>query len=291
MIKRSAGLKDRRKAGALTSRFSDLSLLLLTIDVGNTHITVGIFKESALLRTWRLHTNRDATADELGLLFKSLLQQTTREQDQLKGICLASVVPALDSALVQACQTYLGQTPLVVGTPGVQLGIKNGYQHPEEVGADRLVNAVAVHSLFKKAAIVVDFGTATTLDCVSRPGVYLGGVICPGLEMAGEALASRTAKLPRVAFHEAPAKALGRTTKESLQSGLFWGYISLVEGLLRRLKREMKEAPMVVVTGGLAPLIGPHLETAAHIAPDLTLVGLRLIWELNHRGKKNHETF
>jgi type III pantothenate kinase len=259
------------------------STLLLTIDVGNTHITLGVFHGSSLLRTWRLHTHRNATADEVGLLLTGLLKQSTRQNDQLEGVCLASVVPSLDGALFQACELYLHQHPLVVGHPKTKLGIKNGYQHPEEVGADRLVNAVAVHSLYKRAAIVVDFGTATTIDCVTQEGVYLGGAICPGLEMAGEALASRTAKLPRVAFREAPARALGRTTKESLQSGLFWGYIGLVEGLLKRLKLEMKKNPMVIITGGLAPLIGPHIKQATLIEPDLTLTGLRLIWDRNKK--------
>jgi type III pantothenate kinase len=276
-------MKNRRASDSNPSRIVSPTGLLLAVDVGNTHITIGVFKGSSLIRTWRLHTNAQATADELGLIFVGLLKQTTRQNDLVQGVCLASVVPALDVALAQACQTYLDQSPLVVGDPKTRLGIRNGYQKPEEVGADRLVNAVAVHSLYKAAAIVVDFGTATTFDCVSRQGVYLGGVICPGLEMAGDALASRTAKLPKVAFHQAPKRALGRTTKESLQSGLFWGYIGLVEGLLKRLKQEMQKNPLVIVTGGLAPLIGPHVKGVQHIAPDLTLHGLYLVWELNKK--------
>ncbi|MFA5975511.1 MAG: type III pantothenate kinase [Elusimicrobiota bacterium] len=254
--------------------------LLLAIDVGNTHITIGLFRDSDRLRTWRLHTNRHATADELGLLFLGLLKNTVRQDDQVKGVALASVVPALDVPLEQASRTYLHQVPVVVGG-GADLGIKNLYKKPEEVGADRLVNAVAVHALFKKAAIVVDFGTATTLDCVSARGEYLGGAICPGMELAGEWLASHTAKLPRVAFSEAPSNALGRTTKESLQSGLFFGYIGLVEGLLQRLIKEMNGQPVVVATGGLSPVIGPHLKKVSRILPNLTLEGLRLIWERN----------
>jgi len=200
--------------------------------------------------------------------------------EKLEGIMIASVVPPLDAALRRACQTSLHQDPLFV-TPRLPMGIVNRYKHPAEVGADRLVNAVAVRALTRKPAIVVDFGTATTLDCISAQGEYLGGAICPGVEMAGDALAERTARLPRVRFQEAPKHALGRTTKESLQSGLFWGYIGLVEGLLTRLKKEMAGSPVLVVTGGLATTIGPHLSGVYRIAPDLTLEGLRILWEHN----------
>lgn len=256
--------------------------LLLVIDVGNTHITIGVYQADKLLRTWRLHTNRHSTADELGVLITGLLRQATRQADEIQGICLASVVPALDGPLEQACRTYLHHLPVVVGA-GAKLGIRNLYKNPEEVGADRLVNAVAIHRLLKRSAIVVDFGTATTFDCVSAKGDYLGGAICPGLELAGEWLATHTAKLPRVTFQSAPSRALGQTTKESLQSGLFWGYIGLVEGLLQRLTREMGGKPVYVATGGLSSVIGPHLKSAPRILPHLTLEGLRLIWNINQR--------
>ena len=195
---------------------------------------------------------------------------------------MASVVPSLDEPLRAMARTYLRQTPLLVG-PKTPLGIKNLYKNPEEVGADRLVNAVAVHALYRKAAIVVDFGTATTLDCVTARGEYLGGAICPGMELAGEWLATHTAKLPRVTFQSAPSSAIGKTTKESLQSGLFWGYIGLVGGLLQRLTAEMKEKPVVIATGGLSTVIGPYLKPAARILPNLTMDGLRIIWERNNR--------
>jgi type III pantothenate kinase len=258
--------------------------MLLAIDVGNTHITVGLFQGKTLKQTWRLNTFRHYTSDELGVHFLSLLATKNLDAAKLTGVCIASVVPSLDEPLRAMSRTYLRQTPLIVG-PQTPLGIKNLYKNPEEVGADRLVNAVAVHALYRKATIVVDFGTATTLDCVTAKGEYLGGAICPGLELAGEWLATHTAKLPRVAFQSAPTKAIGKTTKESLQSGLFWGYISLVEGLLHRLTSEMGGRPLVVVTGGLSPLIGPHLKTTSRIAPDLTLEGLRLIWEMNKRTR------
>jgi type III pantothenate kinase len=256
--------------------------MLLAIDVGNTHITIGAYKGKKLSRTWRITTNRHYTADELGIRFINLLKTAGLEPRAFTGVCIASVVPMLDEPLQTMAKTYLKLTPLMVSTK-TNLGIKNLYKNPEEVGADRLVNAVAVYTLYRKATIVVDFGTATTLDCISAKGEYLGGAICPGMELAGEWLATHTAKLPRVTFKSVPTKAIGKTTKESLQSGLFWGYISLVGGLLHRLTREMGGHPMVVATGGLSPVLGPHLKEVSKILPALTLDGLRMIWERNHK--------
>jgi len=257
--------------------------MLLAIDVGNTHITVGLFQSKLLKHTWRLNTNRHYTSDELGVHFLSLLATKNLDASKLTGVCIASVVPSLDEPLRSMSRTYLRHMPLMVG-PKTNIGIKNLYKNPEEVGADRLVNAVAVHALYRKAVIVVDFGTATTLDCVTSKGEYLGGAICPGMELAGEWLATHTAKLPRVTFQSAPTKAIGKTTKESLQSGLFWGYIGLVDGLLHHLTMEMRVRPMVVATGGLSTVIGPYLKPVPRILPNLTLDGLRLIWERNNRG-------
>jgi len=254
--------------------------MLLALDVGNTQITLGVFRGSSLLHTWRIRTDRRATSDELGIKFLNLLRAGGVNPLELTGLIIASVVPALDVPLQQAAKAYLEQNPLMVSSK-IKLGVKNLYKNPEEVGADRLVNAVAVRALTRKAAIVVDFGTATTLDCVSARGEYLGGAICPGLELAAEWLATHTAKLPRVTFLEAPPKAVGKTTKESLQSGLFWGYIALVEGLLHRLTKEMRVQPLVVATGGLSPVIGPHIKEVSRVLPNLTLEGLRLIWERN----------
>lgn len=257
--------------------------MLLAIDVGNTHITFGVFRTETLLKTFRLKTDRHCTSDELGLHLSALLKAKSLDPSALAGAVIASVVPSLDGALIKACEDYLGRSPLVVDS-AVRLGIRNRYKKPEEVGADRLVNAAAAFALYRKAAIIVDFGTATTFDCLSARGDYLGGAICPGMELAGEWLSEHTAKLPRVVFQEAPRQAMGRTTKESLQSGLFWGYIGLTEGLLRRLKLEMKGSPMVIITGGLSVVVGPHLKGPVQILPDLTLQGLRIIWSLNHRG-------
>ncbi len=274
--------------------------MLLAIDVGNTHITVGAFHGKKLAHTWRLNTFRHYTADELGIHFRQLLSSVHPSpllplpskrgegggEGSLRGVCIASVVPSLDEPLQEMSRRYLKHTPLMV-TPKTKLSIKNLYKNPEEVGADRLVNAVAVYALYRKPAIVVDFGTATTLDCISAKGEYLGGAICPGMELAGEWLATHTAKLPRVTFRSVPSRAIGKTTKESLQSGLFWGYISLVDGLLHRLTKEIGGRPLIVATGGLSPVIGPYLKPVPKILPNLTLDGLRMIWEQNEkRGSK-----
>ncbi len=262
-------------------------MFLLAIDVGNTQITIGAFHGKKLTHTWRLQTQRHATADELGTQIHALLRYAPLGYNEILGIAVASVVPSLDVALVQACKQYLQQKPLLLG-PSTKLGLKNLYKNPQEVGADRLVNAIAVHELVGGPAIVVDFGTATTFDCVSAKGDYLGGVIAPGLEVANEALALRTAKLPRITF-EVPETVLGRTTKESLQSGLFFGYIALVEGVLQRLTKDMRGLSAgrqgrlkVVATGGLSPVIGPQIKPTVRVLPELTLEGLRILWEKNH---------
>lgn len=255
-------------------------MFLLTIDVGNTQITIGAFHGSKLTHTWRLQTQRNATADELGTQIHALLRYAPLGYNEILGVVIASVVPSLDTALVQACTQYLKKKPILVG-PKTKLGIANRYKNPEEVGADRLVNAVAVDALMGGPAIVVDFGTATTFDCISAKGEYLGGVIAPGLDVAHEALVARTAKLPRVTF-EVPKTALGRTTKESLQSGLFFGYIALVEGVLQRLTKDMGGRPKVVTTGGLSTVIGPQIKPKVRVLPELTLEGLRILWERNH---------
>jgi type III pantothenate kinase len=263
-------------------------MFLLAIDVGNTQITLGAFHDRQLTHTWSLHTHPQSTADELGLQLHGLLRYAPLGYNEIEGIVIASVVPALDAPLSKACSSYLKQTPLFVNSK-THLGIANKYKNPEEVGADRLVNAVAVHELLGGPAIVVDFGTATTFDCVSRRGEYIGGVIAPGLQIAHDALTQRTAKLSKVPF-DIPDKVLGRTTKESLQSGLFFGYIALVEGMLQRLVKEMRGSPKIVATGGLSTVIGPRLKEMTRIMPALTLDGLRIIWERNKKSGGSHET-
>jgi len=256
--------------------------VLLAIDVGNTNITLGVFGGSTLLRTWRLKTYREATSDELGLSLQGLFAHSDFRLNELQGVMIASVVPPIDLALGKAIHDYLHQKPIWI-TPKSNLGIRNRYKHPEEVGADRLVNAVAAYHQVRSSVIVVDFGTATTFDCVNANGDYLGGVIAPGLEIAHEALATKTAKLPRTVF-QIPAKALGQTTVESLQSGFFWGYVGLVKEILTQLQKEMHLRPQLIITGGLAPLIGPRLGLTVKIASDLTLQGLYLLWLKNKKA-------
>jgi len=255
----------------------------LAIDVGNTQITIGAFEKQKLTHTFRLQTQSHATADELGIQIHALLRYAPLGYNEILGIIIASVVPQIDSALELACTQYLKKKPLFV-TAQTRLGIINRYKNPQEVGADRLVNAVAVGELLGGPAIVVDFGTATTFDCVGARGEYLGGVISPGLELAHDALTARAAKLPKIPFG-VPQRALGTTTKESLQSGLFFGYIALVEGLLQRLIKEMPGRPKIVATGGLASIIGPRIRPSVLVMPALTLDGLRIIWERSTKRK------
>jgi type III pantothenate kinase len=255
--------------------------MLLGIDVGNTQTVVGVFKDGRLRDHWRISTERERTADEIALALGGFLAFVGWSLDMIDGIIVSSVVPEMTRALTHMAHDILNLEPLVVDST-TDTGIPILYEDPRQVGADRLVNAVAVDELWGGPAIVVDFGTATTFDCISKKGEYLGGVIAPGLEIANEALAARTAKLPRVNF-EVPKKVLGTTTKESLQSGLYFGYIALVEGVLTRLSREMRGSPKVIATGGLSSVIGPKIKSMNHIRPALTLEGLQILWERNRK--------
>ncbi len=259
--------------------------MLLVIDVGNTNITLGLYPPGkpvpgpAPKALWRLPSRRDATADELGLQLLSLINNMA-PPPRVAAAAVASVVPSLDPVLREAVETYFDVAPLFIG-PGVKTGVKNLYEPPGDVGADRLVDAAAAHARVKGACLVVDFGTATTFDCVSRDGSYLGGVITPGPRMAAEALARGTAKLPLLERLGRPPRAIGRSTQESLASGLFHGYVGLTEEILRKLKAEMGGAPAVLATGGLAGLWAPSVSMIREVVPHLTLEGLRLIWYRN----------
>jgi len=252
---------------------------LCVVDVGNTHTVVGVYEGDKLCHTWRLRTDRERTTDEWGLYLKGLFDMAGIDFGAVTGMAISSVVPPALHAIRRASQRYFGAEPLVVG-PGVKTGLPIRYDNPREVGADRVVNAVAAFSRLKRACIVVDFGTATTFDCISQKGEYLGGAIAPGLKISLEALVSRAAKLPRVEI-DTPSQAIGRNTEEAMQSGILYGYSALTDGLVNRLASEMGCEVTVIATGGLAGTVAAHATSIQAVEPDLTLEGLRLIYLRN----------
>ena len=258
--------------------------MLLAIDVGNTNIVLGVFDGAELIHGWRLQTLRDRTADELGLILDGLFSHSRIERVQVRGIILGSVVPPLTGTIKTMAQRYFGVPALTI-EPGTDAGMPILYENPSEVGADRIVNAVAAYEKFgreKCPLIVLDFGTATTLDAVSAKGEYLGGAICPGVQISADALFQRAARLPRIDVRK-PSHIVGRTTVGAMESGLFWGYVGLVEGLIRRMSDELGGNAICIATGGLADVIAPETPLITHVDADLTLHGLRIVWERNQR--------
>jgi type III pantothenate kinase len=255
--------------------------LLLTIDVGNTNTVFGVHAGEELRAHWRLTTRREQTADEYGVLVRNLFANSGIDPREIAGVALASVVPPLTSVLVALARQYLGHDPLVVD-PAVETGMPVLYEPPGDVGADRIVNGVAALALFGGPVIVVDFGTATTFDVVTREGEYLGGVICPGVGISADALFQRAARLPRVEVRN-PGRVVGRSTVGSMQSGLYFGYCGMVEALLGRIRAELGERVRVVATGGLAETLARDIPSIEVVDPWLTLTGLRLIYERNRR--------
>jgi type III pantothenate kinase len=251
--------------------------MLLAIDIGNTNITLGVWDGRAWLRQWRLGTVHERTVDEYGIILKALLYDANAAIDQ---VIMSSVVPPLTGIFTAVSQQYLGRPALQV-QPGLDTGIHIGTENPSQVGMDRVVNATAAYHIYPGPSIIVDMGTATKVDVVSAAGELIGGVIAPGLRVAADALISRAAQLSRVAL-EAPPQVLGRNTIHAVQSGLIYGYASLIEGLVRRLINEHPDAGQtisVIGTGGLIHLIAPHTGVIDHTDPWLTLTGLRLISE------------
>jgi type III pantothenate kinase len=253
--------------------------MLLTIDIGNTNITLGLYDGKELGPRWRLATAFDHMPDEYGLQLLGLIGHAGQTADSIHGICLASVVPPITSKIIEACRRYLNREPLVVDA-GVKTGVRVRYEDPRAVGADRIVDAVAVVHLYGMPACVVDFGTATTFDAISKNGDYLGGAIAPGISIAADALYQRTAKLPRVDLRKPPS-VIGRNTVHSIQSGLLYGYVGLVEGMVTRFRKELGPEMKVIATGGLADIIAPETKAIQIVAPWLTLDGLQIIWEMN----------
>jgi type III pantothenate kinase len=275
--------------------------MLLVLDVGNTNTVLGVFARVAhthpasnpdetpryerLVAQWRVATIHTQTVDEYGVLFRNLFAMDNLEVSGIHGIVISSVVPPVDSTLRQVCERYFSTKPLFI-EPGVKTGMPVQYDNPAEVGADRIVNSVAAFEKYGGPCISVDFGTATTFDCVSAKGEYIGGVICPGISISAEALFGRTARLQRVDIRK-PSKIIGTNTVGSMQSGLYYGYLGLIDGILELLLKEMGENTKIVATGGLASLFGDGSKYIKTVDDVLTLDGLRIIWERNAGGKRD----
>ena len=253
--------------------------MLLVIDVGNTNIVLGVYKDTELLDHWRISTDRQRTTDEYGVLIRELFYLNDLRADDINAIIISSVVPPVVPTLERMCQRYFGLSPLLIG-PGVKTGMDIRYDNPREVGADRIVNAVAAYEKYGGPVIIVDFGTATTFCAVDAKGVYLGGSICPGIGISTEALVQRTAKLPRIELKRTDS-VICRNTIESMQAGVFYGFVGQVEGIASRMRRELDMSARVVATGGLAVVIAPATKTIDVVEPMLTLEGLRIIYERN----------
>ncbi|MGI9861068.1 type III pantothenate kinase [Moorella naiadis] len=253
--------------------------MLLAIDVGNTNIVMGIFAGRELKCHWRVASDRQKTADEYGLIVHQLAHYQGLKIQDIKAVALASVVPTLTQVLAEMIAKQLGCQPFIIG-PGVKTGMPIRFDNPREVGADRIVNGVAVYELYGGPAIVVDFGTATTFDAISDRGEYLGGAIAPGIGIATDALFARAAKLPRVELVR-PPRIIGKNTIACMQAGIMYGFIGQVEGIITRMQAELGGRAMVVATGGLAGLIGPEVNCINKVDPMLTLEGLRIVYERN----------
>ena len=259
----------------MTGKKSDL----LAIDLGNTNLTIGLFQGSELTEHWRLSTDHKRMQDEYGLQFLGLLNNRGVSPTDFSGVVLSSVVPPLTERVIQACEAYLGQKPIIINSD-LKLNVKIRYDDPTAVGADRIADAVAATALFTSPVCVIDFGTATTFNAINKADEYLGGAILPGIGLAAEVLFERTAKLPSVEL-SAPPSIIGTNTRHAMQSGLIFGYVALVEGMVIRFKQELGDETIVIATGGHVHRISSYINVIDHIKPWLTLEGLRIIWEMN----------
>ncbi len=254
--------------------------MLLTIDVGNTHTVLGVFNEEELVASWRVRTERERTSDELGVLFSNLFANSPVAMGSIDGVIISSVVPPMNNTLFNLCKRYFFTEPMFVG-PGVKTGMPILYDNPREVGADRIVNAVAAFERYRTDLIVVDFGTATTFDCVSGRGEYLGGVIAPGVMISCEALFQRASKLPRVEIFARPKAAVAKDTMGAMNAGIIFGYAGLVDGVVAAINAERGVQSQVLATGGLAPVIADYSRSIEEVDELLTLRGLRILYLRN----------
>ncbi len=258
--------------------------MLLVFDVGNSNIVIGIYEKGKLKYNWRIATDRQKTVDEYGMIIKNLFDYEDISKENIDGMAMSSVVPPLMPTICSMTEKYFHIKPLVVG-PGIKTGMNIQMENPREVGADRIVNAVAAFALYGGPLIIVDFGTATTFCAVSEQGDYLGGAIAPGIGISTEALFQRAAKLPRVELVRAKS-IIGKDTVSSMQSGFFYGFVGQVDGIVSRMAKQFRTKPKVVATGGFAHLIAEESETLNHVHPFLILEGLRIIYEINKIIKK-----
>ncbi|RJQ76218.1 MAG: type III pantothenate kinase [Desulfobacteraceae bacterium] len=250
--------------------------MLLVIDVGNTNIVLGVFKGDQLTAHWRIRTERNTTEDEFNVLAAGLFARSRLEFHEIAKTIISSVVPPMVNILDSFCRKYLGHAPHWIDARSYP-GMPILYNNPKEVGADRIVNSVAAFQHYRTSLIVIDFGTATTFDVISESGEYLGGAICPGIGIAAEALFARASKLPRVEIFKPPTQVVGKDTIASIQSGIIYGYAAMVDGMVQRIRAEMKTQCKVIATGGLAPLIQNVATTIESVEPNLTLEGLKII--------------
>ncbi|WP_078556519.1 type III pantothenate kinase [Bacillus alkalicellulosilyticus] len=253
--------------------------MIFVVDVGNTNIVLGVYDGDELKFHWRIATSREKTEDEYGMVIKSLFSHHGVSFEEIDGIIISSVVPPIMFALEQMCIKYFGQAPIVIG-PGIKTGLNIKYENPREVGADRIVNAVAAIHLYGSPLVIVDFGTATTYCYINEDKQYMGGVIAPGIGISTEALYTRASKLPRIEITK-PPQVVGKNTVHAMQSGIFYGYVGQVDGIVSRMKEQSPEQPKVIATGGLATLIAEESRTIDTVDPFLTLKGLQMIYMKN----------
>lgn len=258
--------------------------LIFVFDVGNTNMVLGVYDQDELKHYWRIETSRNKTEDEYGMMIKSLFSHVGLEFSSINGIIISSVVPPIMFALERMCNRYFNVKPLVVG-PGMKTGLDIKYENPREVGADRIVNAVAALHEYGSPLIIVDFGTATTYCYINEHKQYMGGAIAPGINISTEALYTRASKLPRIEIAR-PEGVVGKNTVSAMQAGILYGYVGQVEGIVQRMKAQSKEKPMVIATGGLAPLIADESNVIDIVDPFLTLKGLQLIYKRNMENLK-----